>query len=101
VLVEISNSAGNSVVIPYGNQPAGMMDFEWNGMDANGNPWPPGQYNIKVTGLPNGATEAESFSVLSYGNVSSVTLGQNGTGLELNIQGMGAVKLGDILAVGE
>lgn len=101
VLVEVSSPTGGSVVIPYGNQAAGMMDFEWDGKDANGNPWPPGPYEIKVTGLPNGATEAESFSVLSYGNVSSVTLGQNGTGLELNIQGLGAIKLSDILAVGD
>lgn len=101
VLVEISSPTGGSVVIPYGSQQAGLMDFEWDGKDLDGNPWPPGPYEIKVTGLPSGATESESFSVLSYGNVSSVTLGQNGTGLELNIQGLGAIRLSDILAVGD
>lgn len=101
VLVEISSPTGGSVILPYGHQDSGLMDFEWDGNDANGNPWPPGPYDIKVTGLPTNATESESFSVLSYGNVSSVTLGQNGTGLELNIQGLGAIGLSDILAVGD
>ncbi|MBU2882095.1 flagellar hook assembly protein FlgD [Psychrosphaera sp. B3R10] len=101
VLVEITSSTGGSVIIPYGSQQSGLMDFEWDGKDLDGNPWPPGPYEVKVTGLPNGATESESFSVLSYGNVSSVTLGQNGTGLELNIQGLGAIRLSDILAVGD
>lgn len=101
VLVEVKGDNGTSVVIPYGNQPSGMMDFNWDGTDGNGNPLPPGRYEISVTGLPAGAEEAESLTVLSYGSVSSVTLGQNGTGLELNIQGLGAITLADILAVGD
>ena len=102
VLVQVKNDKGGIVAVQsYGNQPAGMMDFNWDGKDADGNVMPPGRYEISVTGRPSGATEAEAFSVLSYGNVSSVTLGQNGTGLELNIQGLGAITLADILAVGE
>lgn len=101
VIVEIKNPNGGSIAIPYGNKGAGMMDFEWDGKDQNGNPWPAGQYEVSVTGLPSGATQAEALPVLSYGNVSSVTLGKNGTGLELNIQGMGSIRLADILAVGE
>jgi flagellar basal-body rod modification protein FlgD len=101
VLVEIKHETGATMVIPYGNQPGGMMDFEWDGNGPDGEPWPAGQYEINVTGLPAGATEAERMPVLSYGNVSSVTLGQNGTGLELNIQGMGSIRLADILAVGD
>jgi flagellar basal-body rod modification protein FlgD len=85
--------------IPYGAKSAGMMDFEWDGTDQNGDPLPPGQYEIRVNGLMNG--ETEDFPVLSYANVSSVTLGQNGMGLELNLQGLGAITLGDVLAVGE
>jgi flagellar basal-body rod modification protein FlgD len=85
--------------IPYGAKSAGMMDFEWDGTDQNGDPMPPGQYEIRVNGLMNG--ESEDFPILSYANVSSVTLGQNGMGLELNLQGLGAITLGDVLAVGE
>lgn len=85
--------------IPLGNKSAGMMDFSWDGTDQDGNPLPPGQYEISVNGLING--ETEDLPILSYGNVSSVTLGQNGTGLELNLQGLGAITLGDVLAVGD
>lgn len=101
VLVEIKSPSGDSVVIPYGDQPSGMLDFDWDGTGSDGTPWPPGQYEISVTGLPSGSTESEAMTVLTYGSVSSVTLGQNGTGLELNIQGMGAIGLADILAVGD
>ncbi len=101
VLVEIKHQNGASMVVPYGDQNAGMLDFEWDGKGPDGETWPVGQYEINVTGLPAGATEAERMPVLSYGNVSSVTLGQNGTGLELNIQGLGSIRLADILAVGD
>ncbi|GAB3003709.1 flagellar hook assembly protein FlgD [Psychrosphaera aestuarii] len=101
VLVEVKHENGATMVIPYGNQNAGMMDFAWDGKGPDGQAWPPGRYEINVTGLPAGATEAERMAVLSYGNVSSVTLGQNGTGLELNIQGLGSIRLADVLAVGE
>lgn len=102
VILEVANSNGELVsYTSYGNQPAGMMDFAWDGTDLEGNPLPPGQYEIRVRGLPSGAEEPQFMSVLSYGNVSSVTLGQNGTGLELNLQGLGAIKLQDVLAVGE
>ncbi len=82
-----------------GDQAAGMLDFEWDGLDQNGNQLPPGKYQVEATGLVNG--ESEQFPVLSYADVSSVTLGQNGTGLELNLQGLGSITLADVLAVGE
>ena len=85
--------------ITKGDQDAGMLDFTWDGKGKDGNQLPDAKYKIKVTGMINGKTE--EFPVLSYGNVSSVTLGQNGTGLELNLQGLGAIKLADVLAVGE
>ncbi len=101
VIVEVKHQNGQSVAMSYGNQNAGMLDFAWDGKGPDGETWPPGQYQITVNGLPAGETEAQQIPVLTYGNVSSVTLGQNGTGLELNIQGLGSIGLADILAVGE
>lgn len=100
VIITITDDK-NQVVerITKGDQKAGIVDFSWDGKDKNGNPLPDAKYKVKVTGLVNGKTE--EFPVLSYANVSSVTLGQNGTGLELNLQGLGAIKLTDVLAVGE
>jgi flagellar basal-body rod modification protein FlgD len=98
--VTVSDANGQLVkYIPMGDQSSGMMDFEWDGTDQNGDPVDAGQYEIRINGLMNGQTE--DIAVLSYANVSSVTLGQNGTGLELNLQGLGAITLSDVLAVGE
>lgn len=100
VVIDITDES-NQVVrrVSVGDQEAGMLDFNWDGKDQNGNSLPEGKYQVKVSGLVDGKTE--EFPILSYGNVSSVTLGQNGTGLELNLQGLGAIKLTDVLAVGE
>jgi flagellar basal-body rod modification protein FlgD len=100
VVVRITDENGAVVrSFSMGDQAAGMMDFKWDGKDQNGNPLPEGKYQVKATGLVAGSSE--EFPILSYGNVSSVTLGQNGTGLELNLQGLGAIKLSDVLAVGD
>jgi flagellar basal-body rod modification protein FlgD len=101
VIVEIKNSSGGSVFLDYGNQSTGMVDFEWDGKGPNGEQWPAGQYEVSVTALQSGDTETSDLTALTYGRVSSVTLGQNGTGLELNVQGMGSIGLSDVLAVGE
>lgn len=100
VVVNITDDRDQVVkTINLGDKDTGIADFSWDGKDQNGNQLPEGKYKIKVSGLVNG--KSEEFPTLSYGNVSSVTLGQNGTGLELNLQGLGAIKLADVLAVGE
>lgn len=100
VVIRITDEQGAVVrSFSMGDQAAGMMDFKWDGKDADGNALPEGKYQVNATGLVDGSSE--EFPILSYGNVSSVTLGQNGTGLELNLQGLGAIKLSDVLAVGE
>jgi flagellar basal-body rod modification protein FlgD len=100
VVVRVTDEKG-AVVRAYsmGDQDKGMMEFKWDGKDKDGKVLPEGKYQIKATGLIDG--KSEEFPILTYGNVSSVTLGQNGTGLELNLQGLGAIKLSDVLAVGD
>ncbi|NVK23348.1 MAG: flagellar hook assembly protein FlgD [Gammaproteobacteria bacterium] len=98
--MSITDANGQLVrFVQMGDQSAGMMDFEWDGTDMDGNPLPPGQYEVRINGMVNG--ESTDLPTLTYANVSSVTLGQNGTGLELNLQGLGAITLPDVLAVGE
>lgn len=95
----VYDEAGSLVHSDYfGDQSAGMVDFEWDGTDADGNPLPPGQYTVEFSGLVAG--ESQQLTVLTYADVSSVTLGQSGTGLELNLLGLGAITLTDVLAVG-
>lgn len=98
--MSITDASGELVkFVQMGDQSAGMLDFAWDGTDQDGNPLPPGQYEVRINGMING--ESTDLPTLTYGNVSSVTLGQNGTGLELNLQGLGAITLPDVLAVGE
>lgn len=100
VNMRVFDESGNLVKSEYlGDRSSGMMDFDWDGSDEDGNPLPPGQYKVEFSGFVAG--ESESLTVLTYGNVSSVTLGQNGTGLELNLQGLGSITLSDVLAVGD
>ncbi|GHB56606.1 basal-body rod modification protein FlgD [Psychrosphaera saromensis] len=100
VNMRIMDESGNLIKTEsLGDKSAGMMDFEWDGTDDDGNPLPAGQYSVEFTGLVSG--QSESLTVLTYGNVSSVTLGVNGTGLELNLQGLGSITLTDVLAVGD
>jgi flagellar basal-body rod modification protein FlgD len=95
----VYDESGSLVDTDYlGDQSAGMVDFEWDGTDTDGNPLPPGQYTFEFSGLVAG--ESQQLTVLTYADVSSVTLGQSGTGLELNLQGLGAITLEDVLAVG-
>jgi len=100
VNMRVFDENGDLVRADYlGDQSAGMLEFEWDGNDSDGNPLPAGQYTIEFSGLIAG--EGEDLIVLTYSDVSSVTLGQNGTGLELNLQGLGAITLTDVLAVGD
>lgn len=100
VNMRVMDESGNLIKSEaLGDKSAGMMDFEWDGTDDDGNPLPAGQYTVEFSGLVSG--QSESLTVLTYGNVSSVTLGTNGTGLELNLQGLGSITLTDVLAVGD
>lgn len=100
VNMRVMDESGNLIKSEaLGDKSAGMMDFEWDGTDSDGNPLPAGQYTVEFSGLVSG--QSESLTVLTYGNVSSVTLGTNGTGLELNLQGLGSITLTDVLAVGD
>lgn len=75
----------------------GKNDFVWDGTDSSGDAMPPGMYNIKVEVSANGKTETVPVQV--YTPVSSVSMGNNGNGIVLNLIGLGAVKLADVLEV--
>ncbi|GGW63568.1 flagellar hook assembly protein FlgD [Alishewanella tabrizica] len=75
----------------------GKNEFVWDGSGQAGEKMPPGVYNIKVEVSASGKTE--SVPVQVYTPVSSVSMGNNGTGIVLNLLGIGAVKLADVLEV--
>lgn len=79
------------------NPQLGKNEFVWDGTDQNGEQMPAGVYNISVEVSANGKTE--SVPVQVYTPVTSVSMGNNGTSITLNLLGIGSVKLNDVLEV--
>lgn len=73
---------------------AGKFDFVWDGTNSKDEDMPPGVYKIKVDAKMGG--ENQSVPVMVYAPVSSVSLGQAGKGITLNLVGLGAFKLADV-----
>lgn len=96
--VRIENNKGELISSFSVNNPAtGKNEFVWDGTNSNGEAVTPGVYKIKVEASFNG--KAESVPVNVYTPVSSVSLSGSGSGIMLNLFGLGAVKLGDVLEV--
>lgn len=79
------------------NPQLGKNEFVWDGTDQEGEQMPAGVYKIKVEVSANGKTE--SVPVQVYTPVTSVSMGNNGTSITLNLLGIGSVKLNDVLEV--
>ncbi len=75
----------------------GKNEFAWDGTNQDGELVGAGLYNIKVEVSSRGKTENAPVQV--YTPVSSVSMGNNGSGIVLNLLGIGAVKLADVLEV--
>ncbi len=91
VQVVIKDQAGNIVKeLPLGNASEGLVDFKWDGVGGT-----PGVYSISATGTVSGQSQA--LQTAAVAKVSSVTLLQDGKGLTLNLEGLGAINFKDIL----
>lgn len=80
--------------IPLGKQNAGLFNFSWDGFNQNGQRMPEGKYSVKVNGLYSGREVA--LKTMTTAKVDSVSLGQNGEGIRLNVAGVGQVALNDV-----
>ncbi len=88
--IEITDAAGQVVKnIPMGTQAAGEIAFTWDGTDQNGNSLPPGGYRVRATA--DVGSEQVAQEVLVSAKVDSVTIGQNGQGMKLNLAGLGSI----------
>lgn len=93
VTVTIYDSSGNAVsTMDLGSQDAGMLPLIWDGATDSGETAPDGQYTFEIEATSDG--ETLSVEALSYGQVTSVTLGSSG--VQLNIADVGAASLSDI-----
>ncbi len=95
LVITIKNSAGQLVNRQeMGLQQAGLIDFEWNGLDADGNSLPSGEYQISAEVYR--GTEVSSGSMFTVVDVESVTLGVGGQDLTLSVSGLGDIDMGQV-----
>jgi flagellar basal-body rod modification protein FlgD len=91
----IYSSSGELIkTIPLGQPAAGNFEFAWDGTNNSNEKVAAGNYTVKVAGTYN--EQIVSMPTMTYANVDSVSLGQNGTGFQLNVAGIGPVSLNDV-----
>lgn len=100
VYVNIQDSAGATVNrINLGQQAAGNVSFMWDGKDASGKLMPPGTYKFEAQATY--GTETKGLYTSLPANVDSVSLGQNGGELMLNLAGIGSIGLSKVQVIGQ
>lgn len=97
--ITIQNEVGEVVkVIEAGTQPAGNIQFSWDGTDASGNQMPPGNYVIRAQGEVFGESLVMPTAINRH--VESVSLAGSSQGIILNLNGDVSVKLDDVIQIG-
>jgi len=76
-----------------GSFPAGKIPFEWDGLDAEGQPMAAGTYTVSANAVVNGGSVGLVSNVNV--NVDSVTMGGGGA-VTLNLAGYGSVGMSDV-----
>jgi len=100
VMVNVQDANGSVVrTINLGDISPGTQRFAWDGLDSQGERAKAGQYTLQASGLVNG--KGEDLKTESYAHVESVSLGGGQTGVSLNLQGLGGIKLSDAIEIAE
>lgn len=100
VFVNVYDSSGTLVSrVNLGQQQAGNVSFMWDGKNASGEVVPPGTYRFEAQATYQ--NETKGLYTLLPANVDSVTLGQNGGELMLNLAGVGSVGLSQVQIIGQ
>ncbi|MFK5892608.1 MAG: flagellar hook assembly protein FlgD [Pseudomonadota bacterium] len=96
--IDVTDSSGQLVkTFSLGEQLAGDVKFGWDGLDEGGDLMPPGQYTFKASSQLAGETVAQNVSLGA--KVDSVSVGQYGQSLKLNLLGMGQVNFTDVTEI--
>ena len=92
VQVVIKDEAGQTVkTVGLGDQQAGPVSYQWDGVGEDGATYEPGQYSIEATALMGG--EVEGLKTSTIVPVESVLMGKAGEAMKINTAGLGEIKL--------
>ena len=80
--------------LTLGAHEAGLVEFSWDGLTDAGQQAPAGPYTVAVTATFDDETHA--IDSLVAARVESVTLGKAGTGMQLNLAGLGPVDTSQV-----
>ena len=98
VQIDITDPSGQLVRrLDLGQQPPGLAEFTWDGRDSSGERAASGYYQVSARVLR--GTNIESAPTVIEAEIQSVTLGQFGEGMTLNLAGGQAMPLGQVYQI--
>ncbi len=98
VQIDITDETGQLVQrLDLGQQAAGLIEFEWDGISARGERADAGLYQVSARVVR--GQEIESVPTVIESRIQSVTLGQFGGGLTLNLEGGQEMPLGQVYRI--
>ena len=107
--VEVTSSAGNVQIditdetgqlvqrLDLGQQAGGLVEFEWDGISVQGERAGAGLYQVSARVVR--GQEIESVPTVIESRIQSVTLGQFGGGMTLNLEGGQEMPLGQVYRI--
>ena len=98
VQIDITNQSGELVQrLDLGQQPPGLLRFSWDGTDASGERATDGLYQVTARVIR--GIDIQSAPTVVEAEIESVTLGQFGGGMQLNLAGGQNIPLGQIYQI--
>jgi flagellar basal-body rod modification protein FlgD len=98
VQIDITDPSGELVQrLNLGQQPPGMVRFSWDGASSSGERAASGHYQISARVIR--GTNTESAPTVIEAEIQSVTLGQFGGGMTLNLAGGQEMPLGQVYQI--
>jgi flagellar basal-body rod modification protein FlgD len=95
VIINVTDSQGQLVHrMDLGRQSAGLLEFDWNGVNADGDRLVPGTYSLQAE--VHQGQQVTAGDVLTTVQVESVTLGSVGEDLTLTVSGLGDISMSQI-----
>ncbi|OJF67328.1 flagellar biosynthesis protein FlgD [Alteromonas sp. V450] len=97
--ITIQNELGEVVkTIDAGTQAPGNIQFEWDGLDKNGDPISAGNFVVTATGDVGG--EGFQMTTAVHRHIGSVSLSSSNQGIILNLDGNVSISLDDVIQIG-